>query len=175
MKPKRHRFKQRRGLQELAKHLDLREATAVEIGSYAGESALILAATGKFQRITCVDPWQDRFTEPERRFEHFAGVEQHFDEATKDHPVIRKLKMTSLDAAPRFDDATLDFVYIDGAHDHASVRADIEAWLPKLKPRRWIAGHDYIPRFQGVIDAVNELLGPPHYVFRDSSWLVRTR
>ncbi|HAB16156.1 MAG TPA: class I SAM-dependent methyltransferase [Verrucomicrobiota bacterium] len=43
----------------------------------------------------------------------------------------------------QYQDANLDFVFIDGDHRYAAVRADIEAWLPKVKPGGWIGGHDY--------------------------------
>jgi cephalosporin hydroxylase len=38
--------------------------------------------------------------------------------------------------------ATLAFCFIDAAHDFESVRNDITAWLPKVKPGHCLAGHD---------------------------------
>ena len=52
--------------------------------------------------------------------------------------------MTSLQAADLIDDASLDFVYIDGRHDYESVLADLESWWPKLRPGGIFAGHDYL-------------------------------
>jgi hypothetical protein len=69
---------------------------------------------------------------------------------------IRKF---SVDAAKDFEDESLDFVYIDANHDYESVKADIEAWLPKVKKGGIISGHDYCRRGNmnfGVIEAVNE-------------------
>jgi predicted O-methyltransferase YrrM len=62
-------------------------------------------------------------------------------------------------AAYDYADGSLDFVYIDAAHDFESVKRDIDAWLPKVKNGGILAGDDYIPSWQGVIDAVNEKLG----------------
>ena len=35
------------------------------------------------------------------------------------------------------------FVYIDGAHDQASVKANLEAWWPLVRPGGIMAGHDF--------------------------------
>lgn len=173
MRPKRARANARGGLAELTKHLKLANAIGVEVGSYAGESAAILVESGKFARLTCIDPWDDRVGELHGIHEDFTVIEAAFDARTRGSPVIRKLKARSTDAAPSFADASLDFVYIDGAHDLASVREDIRAWRPKLKPGGYLCGHDYFWRFPGVLQAVYEELGKPRHVFRDSSWLVR--
>lgn len=37
----------------------------------------------------------------------------------------------------------VDMVFMDGGHDHDTVRWDVEAWLPKVKPGGIIAFHDY--------------------------------
>ena len=38
-----------------------------------------------------------------------------------------------------------DLLFIDGGHDDASVRGDIKAWVPRVKPGCVFAFHDYIP------------------------------
>lgn len=53
------------------------------------------------------------------------------------------LRMTSVEAAKGFADESLDFVFIDAAHDYDSFSADLRAWLPKVKLRGIIAGHDH--------------------------------
>jgi hypothetical protein len=47
-----------------------------------------------------------------------------------------------------------DFVYIDGDHREASVRADIEGWWEALGPDGLLAGHDWHPEHPGVMAAV---------------------
>lgn len=62
-------------------------------------------------------------------------------------------------AASLFADRSLDFVFLDAAHDYDSVKADIAAWLPKVRPGGWLAGDDFAPGvWDGVVRAVNELL-----------------
>lgn len=45
-------------------------------------------------------------------------------------------------------------VYIDGAHDEASVREDIAAWWPFVAPGGIMLGDDYSQLWAGVINAV---------------------
>lgn len=70
----------------------------------------------------------------------------------------------SAETAGKFNDRSLDFVFIDAEHTYEAVAADIRAWLPKVKPGGFIAGHDY--RIPGVAQAVQELL--PGAVSRDT-------
>ena len=71
----------------------------------------------------------------------------------------------SVEAAKDFEDKSLDFVYIDAAHDYESVKVDIRAWFPKIKIGGTIGGHDFYiedpkkPRVisNGVREAVGRL------------------
>lgn len=62
----------------------------------------------------------------------------------------------STDAANLVADGWADFVFIDAGHSYAAVKADIAAWLPKVRSGGWFGGHDYHPKFPGVIRAVGE-------------------
>jgi hypothetical protein len=68
----------------------------------------------------------------------------------------------SVEAAADYEDASIDFVWIDGNHDYEAVIDDINSWLPKLKPGAWMGGHDYNhPGHPGVKQACDELI-PNH-------------
>ena len=49
----------------------------------------------------------------------------------------------SINAVKRFADKSLDFVYIDGAHDYKNVYQDIREWSKKVRRGGIIGGHDY--------------------------------
>lgn len=72
---------------------------------------------------------------------------------------IQLIISDSVSAARLFSDASLDWVHLDARHDYASVQADIEAWLPKIRNGGWLSGDDYDEqKWPDVVRAVNDLL-----------------
>jgi hypothetical protein len=53
---------------------------------------------------------------------------------------------------------TADMVFIDADHAYDAVKRDILAWRPVLAPGGILSGHDYHRGWQGVIQAVSELV-----------------
>lgn len=70
------------------------------------------------------------------------------------------MPVASIEAASTIADGSLDLVFLDADHSYDAVKADLAAWLPKMKLGGWIGGHDYRnsdPRFRfGVDRAVDE-------------------
>lgn len=68
------------------------------------------------------------------------------------------IREASTKAATYFPPNSLDFIYIDGAHDYESVKADLAAWWPALSAHGILAGHDWTdqPHHAGVKQAVTE-------------------
>ena len=64
--------------------------------------------------------------------------------------------MTTREAAERFADGSLDFVYVDASHKYADARADIEAWWPKVKAGGLMAGDDY---YNGYVPLAGDTFG----------------
>lgn len=135
---------------------------AVEVGSFRGVSTEVLLLFA--HQVFAVDPWDG-----------LDAVFHEFCARTRGYPHLEVVRGRSVEVAGEFPDASFDLVYIDGAHDLASVRADLAAWRPKVKAGKWIAGHDYSPLIEhgAVIRAVDEAFGAPDRVFEDASWLVQ--
>jgi hypothetical protein len=81
---------------------------------------------------------------------------EEFLKNTKDLPIF-SLKMDTLEAAKRFNDNTIDLLFVDDGHSYEHVKAVLEAWLPKVKKGGHIIGHDYSDYSVGR--GVNEVLG----------------
>lgn len=80
--------------------------------------------------------------------------------------IIHKIKGVSWETAEKFDDASIDFVFIDADHAYESVKKDILAWFPKVRRGGILAGHDYVPSQPGVRRAVDELFGAERKIFK---------
>ena len=90
-----------------------------------------------------MDAWRDL---PGYEEEHH-GHEQNYEitmakmcEFPGHYEVVREL---SLAAAAKFADESLDFVYLDADHSYESVKADLNAWNPKIRTGGLFAGDDY--------------------------------
>jgi hypothetical protein len=144
------------------KMMDLapKSGTWVEIGSWKGKSAsycvVELMLRGMKYDFHCVDPW--------------TGSEEHenlqiikegklFEEFMKNTLTISHLitphKMTSEKASKKFEDNSVDVIFIDGDHSYEGVKTDLECWFPKIKSGGVIAYDDY-PKWPSVAKAVHE-------------------
>jgi hypothetical protein len=95
--------------------------------------------------LTCIDPWLGK-----RHEANYAAALQNL--AGHNATVMRA---TSMEAWPTFEDASLDFVHIDGNHEFDFACPDIIFWSQKLKPGGVMAVHDYLEFHKsGVVDAV---------------------
>ena len=76
----------------------------------------------------------------------------------------------SLTASTFFADRSIDWVHLDARHDRDHVKADIIAWLPKIRVDGWLSGDDYDEiKWPEVVSAVNEVL-PDARPWSTSQW-----
>lgn len=120
-----------------------------EIGVMKGEYSEVICQASPGIHLFLVDPWQayqgyglgnqetmDIYhAEAMKRLERFNNFS-----------VVRKF---SVEAAKDFPDGSLDFVYIDAAHDFVNVVNDLAAWEPKVRSNGLVCGHDYVMRGLG--------------------------
>jgi len=108
--------------------------------------------------LSCIDPWG------EYKYSHRTEEGQNRDygiamEKLKPWVDIAKcevIKDCSYNVHHEFKDGSLDFIYIDGAHDFDNICLDLIYWCPKVRKGGIIAVHDYFNfRRGGVVDAVN--------------------
>jgi len=144
----------------------------VEIGAFYGKSTSYMAVeiinSGKNIKFDVVDTWRGSLEHQQDAWDAQEAMinDTAFDIfklnliSVKDH--FNPIKLPSIEASKLYQDKSLDFVYIDAAHEYEFVKPDIEAWLPKVKVGGYIGGHDYqnytMPSGSsfGVIQAVDE-------------------
>ena len=109
--------------------------------------------------------------------EHGSVSDWLFDEASKnlkpltDIGIVNLIKGYSLDVVKTYKDESIDFCFIDASHEYEDVKADLVAWLPKIKSGGILAGHDYDIAWPGVIRAVDEVLGKDNITTIGSSFI----
>jgi len=125
----------------------------VEIGSYVGASSCFLAAgigESSCKKIYCVDTWSnDAMSEGKRE-----TYQEFLDNTRKYQNLISPLRGTSTDVANAFNEG-VDLLFIDGDHTYEGVKADVDAWLPKLNKNALVIFHD-IGWAEGVKRVVDE-------------------
>ena len=140
----------------------------VEIGIWLGKSTIFLANEIKNSGKKITFYAVDNFLEPKEK-----GYEEQYKKYNGEifgnfmnnlyiynvRKYVNIIKDHSVNAAQKFEDCSINFIYIDGGHDYETVFNDIKVWYPKLKTNGTMAGHDYATHAPGVIKAVNEYFG----------------
>jgi SAM-dependent methyltransferase len=167
----------------------------VEVGSWLGKSAAFMAVeianSGKRIRFDCVDSWSLPPKPDAVKYRNSAGNwRTHCTHRPKHDSMydcfsayieparewVNPVKLASVEAAKLYDDASLDFVFIDANHHYRHVASDIAAWRHKVKPGGVLAGDD-LTGFPGVRRAVVEAFGRRFQRLgrKGSYWFVRLR
>lgn len=161
----------------------------VEIGAFYGKStafmAVEIANSNKKIKFDVVDTWRGSPEHQEGAWDHRIDFvnDTAFDTFTNNlkpaEEYYTPIKLSSADAAMTYADKSLDFVFIDAAHDYESVKTDILTWLPKIKTGGYMGGHDYTPGSDpvwnnGVDKAVKEIFGDD-FVVSKVSWITEVK
>lgn len=165
------------------------KARGVEVGVFRGVLSRYLLKKG-VSRLFMVDNWLPAKEQPG----HYKATRDYCatlseKEAASNEALAREvarqygerakvLKMGSVEAAALINDASMDFVFLDADHSEDGLRADIAAWLPKVKRGGWLCGHDidnHMPEydFSGVRRAVDVAFPDGIEVDDNFTWFVR--
>ena len=139
--------------------LSLQGKRCAEIGVFKGEFSQEILKRNPFE-LWLVDPWQEQPTDvyPEywnhpQRYDFgqmYKDVVKLFEHA----PQVKVLRRKSFEAAQKFENESLDFVYVDAIHTFESCYMDMVSWFPKVIPGGWLCGHDFTGEFVGVRQAI---------------------
>lgn len=144
-----------------------RKIIGVEVGVWYGKLSVQLLTKMTNLHLIMVDAW--RSPEPGSSFARSGAEQATLPQSEYDLAKERCVRLTaafpgratvlemdSVQAAEyvRKIESGVDFVFIDADHSYDGVKADIEAWI-KVRPKRWIGGHDYANKRGEVKRAVD--------------------
>jgi predicted O-methyltransferase YrrM len=147
-------------------------AVLLEVGSYLGASASFLAAAiseiGGGGNVHCVDTWQNQ-----AMTEGLRDTWAEFQTNTRPYAsLIVPHRGCSVDVSKTFEEE-IDMLFLDGDHSYEGCRADVESWLPHLKPGGILVIHDY-GWAEGVRRTIRELIQPRQreqgHVLQNTYW-----
>ena len=145
--------------------------TGCELGVAEGFNALSILKELTIERLYLIDPYLP-YVQSNKKLD-YSSYEEISRKTLMDYEDrVTFIKKSSKDACWRFEDNSLNFVYIDANHEYEFVKEDIELWLPKVKSNGVIGGHDYDTVYQGVMKAVNERFNDRHIYNQLADWWI---
>lgn len=139
-----------------------------EIGVWKGWYSRVLLSNNPNLKLYCIDSWM-----PYDEIQSLRKLESYYQEAKRkllnyNAIIIRK---TSLEALADIGDESLDFVYIDAAHDYENVFRDVSGWYHKVRQGGIVSGHDYdfehrYDHLAGAVKAIDDYTAINEIKFR---------
>ena len=119
----------------------------VEVGAWLGRSIAFLSVeainSGKNIDVYAVDKWEDAI---EFSISNITNDNFYSSFLTNIEPIkdsLNIIRALSVEAANKFTDNSIDFLFLDAAHTYKDVTDDFVSWWPKIKKDGIFAGHDY--------------------------------
>ena len=156
--------------------VELRPAVVVEVGTWKGASLLQMHALARRHRLDtsfiCIDTWlgsSENWIKPEPRpnmrlegghptlYRQFVANLIARDATDNVYP----LPMSSTVGARLLHGLGVeaDVIYVDAAHEEEELTLDLMLFWRVLRPGGVMFGDDYVPRWSGVVRAVDRFVG----------------
>jgi hypothetical protein len=142
-----------------------RHFPAVEVGSWAGRTALVMSEAMPERPILCVDTWLGSATDITGHLSDKYGQINVFNAFCRNvgpklfQQIFPFVGSSAQAARVAGADPKFALVFIDGEHTYDACKADIAAWRPLVRHGGILCGHDYGKMFPGVPRAVDEAGG----------------
>ncbi|MAG60141.1 hypothetical protein CMO96_05145 [Candidatus Woesebacteria bacterium] len=145
-------------------------SVGAEVGVAEGYHAEVLLKNVPGLHLSCIDAWK-----------HYRGYKEYDNLDKMYHETVLKLmpyntaiyREFSMEAVKKFEDNSLDFVYIDAAHDFVNVAMDICEWSKKVKVGGIVFGHDFKRSKRNIVD-VKDVIPAYCYAKNIHPWFILT-
>lgn len=155
---------------------DLGFTTGAEVGVAQGIHARILCEQIPGVKLYAIDVW-DHYKGYREYTSKIHGYYNEARERLKSFDNAVMIKKFSMEAVKDFEDGSLDFVFIDGAHDFKNVAMDVSEWIKKVRLGGILYGHDYkrsIPTRSRYINDVKDVVQAFAYAKHIVPWFAIT-
>ena len=128
-----------------------------EVGVHLGDFSKSLLHWSRPRKLFLIDPWRFEAGDDYKNSwyggpghtaqeleDRYQSVHKRFSRYVNSGRVII-LRQTSEAGLGTLEDASLDYVYIDGNHNYEFVKRDLELSLQKVRSGGYITGDDYRP------------------------------
>ena len=115
----------------------------VEVGTFKGHFSKDIMQVWE-GTLYMVDAWPAQEASNHKNLERDSVYGQAIDSISEYEDRAIMIRARSEIAAGMFEDASLDFVYIDANHAYEYVAQDIRLWYTKVKPGGYLCGQDYL-------------------------------
>jgi hypothetical protein len=122
------------------------DIVGVEIGVWKGENIeALLQRCPNIKKMYGIDPYKAYGNYLLYRDEAFLAPLriEAIERIAKLGDRVELIELPSAEAVSRFEDESVDFVFIDGNHSFEAVYEDLHIWYKRLKPGGIFSGHDF--------------------------------
>lgn len=116
--------------------------TAVEVGAGDGTFSEYLLYYSPLKKLYSIDKWEDHNGDDEW-YHHEKSYARCKERLYPFSSRSKIMKMWSKEASEKFDNYSIDFVYLDAGKDIHSITDDLLYWYDKVKSGGIFAGKDY--------------------------------
>jgi len=147
----------------LAKGVRRQGMVAINVGTFKGHSASILASVVRDEAgiCFCIDNWkgaEGTLNEGEYKAQNIHKIFRTNMEALGLLETVADMTSDSARAASYFQAGIADIVFIDADHKYQGIKADIQVWLPKVKKGGILCGHDCQARYANLGTGLKRLV-----------------
>jgi hypothetical protein len=140
----------------------------VEVGSYHGKSTVLLGTVVRSffskSKVYAIDPHEGVVGACGHDLQNLPPSLEMFNKNIADaglNEVVELIKKCSFNVAWN---KPISFLFIDGLHDYNNVSRDFSHFAGYVSKGGYIAFHDYISYYPGIITFVDEILKTNNYI-----------
>lgn len=135
--------------QEVLRRIPEGFCVGAEVGVWRGGLSRYLLERRPKLNLILVDPWLAD-ARPVHDQDDCDAAKEIVSELAKEFAGrVTIISLPSQEAVKQVESVSLDFFYLDAIHTREAINADMQVWIPKLKPSSWYGGRDFPDRWFG--------------------------